>query len=149
MRILELFSGTGPVGNVCKELGFEVVSLGRDMEADIRAYVMDWDYKTYPPKHFDFIWASPPCTEYRAAKTIGTRDIEGSNRVVARTIEIIRYFDPPILGDGEPPDGQAQAARGGAPTRLQRCGLLQIRLPLQKAGQAMEQHWVLVASPRV
>jgi hypothetical protein len=36
MRILELFSGTGSVGNVCRELGMEVISLTGDVEADIR-----------------------------------------------------------------------------------------------------------------
>ena len=94
IKVLELFSGTGSVGTVCKEHDCEVVSLDRDMPADIRCDIMDWDYKAFPPRHFDFIWASPPCTEYSVAKTIGHRDIEGSNRVVARTIEIIMYFDP-------------------------------------------------------
>ena len=94
MKVLELFSGTGSVGNACREFGFDVISLERDMEADIRMGIIDWDYTAFPSKYFDFIWASPPCTEYSIAKTIGTRDIEGSNRIVARTMEIIRYFDP-------------------------------------------------------
>ena len=66
MRLLELFSGTGSVGNVFKEHGWEVVSLDRDMPADISTDIMDRYYmrSPYPPKHFDVIWASPPCTEY-------------------------------------------------------------------------------------
>ena len=44
MRILELFAGTGYVGKVFKELGWEVVSMDRDMEADIKKDMMDWDY---------------------------------------------------------------------------------------------------------
>ena len=70
--MLELFSGTGSVGKVFKEAGWEVVSLDRDAAADIRTDVRQWDYKSaYPPKHFYFIWASPPCTDYSIAKTIG------------------------------------------------------------------------------
>ena len=44
MRLLELFSGTGSVGNVFKDHGWEVVSLDRDMAADIQTDIMDWDY---------------------------------------------------------------------------------------------------------
>ena len=58
MRILELFAGTGSVGDVCRRLGHEVISLDRDLHADIECDIMDWDYRTYQPKHFDFIWAS-------------------------------------------------------------------------------------------
>ena len=95
MKLLELFAGTGSVGNVARLMGMEVVSLDRDMDADIKIDIMDWDYKTaFQPGHFDIIWASPPCTEYSAAKTIGTRDIEGSNKVVQRTIDIINYLQP-------------------------------------------------------
>ena len=69
MKLLDLFSGSGSIGNVAKELGYEVISLDKDMEADIKCNSLDWDYKVYPPKHFDFIHCSPPCVEYSSAKT--------------------------------------------------------------------------------
>ena len=94
MKLLELFAGTGSVGNVFKEHGWEVVSLDRDMPADIQTDIMDWDYKTYEPHYFDVIWASPPCTEYSIAKTKGVRNIPQANEIVARTLEIIDYLEP-------------------------------------------------------
>ena len=95
MRLLELFSGTGSVGKAAQIFRIETTSLDRDMQADIQTDIMDWDYKAaFEPGYFDIIWASPPCTEYSAAKTIGTRDIEGSNQVVQRTLDIINYFNP-------------------------------------------------------
>ena len=59
MRILELFSGTGSVGNVCRRLGCTVTSLDRDLPADLQMDILDWDYTSLPPRSFDFIWASP------------------------------------------------------------------------------------------
>ena len=96
MRVLELFSGTGSVGNVCKALRLDVVSLDRDMPAGIRSDIVDWDYTKYKPKDFDVIWASPPRTEYSMAKTTttGVRKIEEANKISQRTIGIIRYFGP-------------------------------------------------------
>ena len=94
MRVLELFSGTGSVGNVCRRLGCEVTSLDRDMPADIRMDIMDWNYASLPPNSFDVIWASPPCTEYSVAKTVGVRKLDEANAIVKRTIEIIQYFNP-------------------------------------------------------
>ncbi|MFM7980064.1 MAG: hypothetical protein ACKPKO_12185, partial [Candidatus Fonsibacter sp.] len=63
-------------GNVCKALGIGVVSLDRDMPADIRSDIIYWNYKTYKPKDFDVVWTAPPCTEYSMAKTTGVRKIE-------------------------------------------------------------------------
>jgi site-specific DNA-cytosine methylase len=94
MRLLELFSGTGSVGKVAETMGFDVISLDRDMPADIKTDIMDWNYQVYEPKQFDAIWASPPCTEYSRAKTTGVRDIVGANKVVQRTLDIIKYFEP-------------------------------------------------------
>ena len=96
MKLLELFSGTGSVGKVAKDMGFEVVSL--DLKnADINCDILNWDYQQYPVKHFDMIWASPPCTEYSRAKTTGVRKIAEANKIVLKTIEIIKYFQPTVF----------------------------------------------------
>ncbi len=91
---LELFSGTGSFGKVAKELGYNVLSLDLLLKADIQIDIMKWDYKKYDKNSFDIIWASPPCTEYSKAKSQGVRDIEGANKIVLKTIEIINYFKP-------------------------------------------------------
>ena len=94
MKLLELFSGTGSVGNVASALGFDVVSVDRDMEATFKCDIMDWDYQQYPTKHFDVIWASPPCTEYSRALTTRPRKIDDANMIVQRTLDILEYFEP-------------------------------------------------------
>ena len=92
-KLLELFSGTGSVGKVAKDLGFEVISL--DLKnADINIDILHFDYKIYPVGFFDVIWSSPPCTEYSRAKTTGIRKIEYANSIVLKTIEIINYLNP-------------------------------------------------------
>ena len=93
MNLLELFSGTGSAGTIAKSLGFNVISL--DLKnADINCDILEWDYKQFDRNHFDFIWSSPPCTEYSKAKTTGIRNIEYANSIVLKTIEIIKYFNP-------------------------------------------------------
>ena len=83
-RLLELFSGTGSVGEVAKHLGWQVTSLNKDMEADIRTDILDWQYQDHN-EQYDFIWASPSCTEFSIAKTTGVRDLELADSIVGRT----------------------------------------------------------------
>ena len=91
--LLELFSGTKSVGKVAEELGYHVISLDQK-NANINADILDWDYTGFDVGHFDVIWASPPCTEYSIAKTVGVRNIEHANEIVTKTLEIIDYFQP-------------------------------------------------------
>ena len=94
MRMLELFSGTKSVSRVFESQGWECVSL--DLKnASIETNILDWNYKLFsPPGYFDFVWASPPCTEYSIAKSTGVRKIDEANKIVLKTLEIIDYFKP-------------------------------------------------------
>lgn len=99
MRVLELFSGTGSVGKICKEKGYEVVSL--DLKgADINTNILDWNYKDISG-NFDIIWASPPCNTFsKLADCIYSKE-DKQNRIntiglpiLRKTEEIINYFNP-------------------------------------------------------
>ena len=99
LKALDLFSGTGSVGIRLRELGFEVTSLDVDLnrKPDIRGDILQWDYKKdYPPNYFSLIAAGVPCNEYSPAKTRGERDITHADKLVEKTLEIIRYFQPPL-----------------------------------------------------
>ena len=112
-NLLELFSGTGSVGKVAKD-NYNVISLDRDMEADIKEDIMTWDYKKYPKDYFYIITASPVCLWWsrlrncwigRKCKTIHPTEIitkdhimEDINKygkpMVDKIFEIINYFNP-------------------------------------------------------
>ena len=93
MKLVELFSGTGSVGRVARDLGFSVISL--DLKnANVNTDILSWDYKQFDVGEFDVIWASPPCTEYSRAKTAGLRKIDYANSIVLKTLEILDYFKP-------------------------------------------------------
>ena len=97
MNVLELFSGTGSVGNVCKEIGWNVISLDIDERADIVCDILKWDYKVYPKDYFSVIWSSPPCNEYSCMNYCRPEkvcDLEGADKLVLKTLEIIKYFNP-------------------------------------------------------
>ena len=112
MNVLELFSGTKSVGKVCKEKGFNVISL--DLKnADINCDILKWDYTTYPSGYFDYIHASPCCNFFSNLRKsnygrklkihngeIFTKELyikdqlEYGVPLIKKTLEIIEYFKP-------------------------------------------------------
>lgn len=109
--MLELFSGTGSVSKQCvlQPHIFEVTSLDicdKLHPVDLKVDVMQWEYQEFTPDSFDFIWASPPCTQYSIARTTGgPRDIENANKVVQRVLDIIKYFKPVVAIIENPASG--------------------------------------------
>lgn len=99
MRVLELFSGTGSVGKVCKEMGWEVVSLDIDAKnkPDICVNIMDW--KPSPNEFFDVVWASPPCHRFSLCRKswIGRKIKYFGDRVVTREM-----LDDDMIKEGLP-----------------------------------------------
>ncbi len=97
MRLLELFSGTGSVGSAFASAGWEVVSLESDPKTDAKIHedILNWDPTTYPPGHFDTIWASPCCTHYsiarHGAKT--PRNLVWANSLVLRVLKLSSIFN--------------------------------------------------------
>lgn len=109
MNVLELFSGTGSVGKVCEMLDWNVVSVDMILPATHKCDIMEFNYKQYPKDHFDIVWASPPCTNYsklqeshlgrnRNGKKFTKEDwienMNESDKLVLKTLEIIEYFNP-------------------------------------------------------
>ena len=97
-RALVLFSGTKSVSYAVKKLlpRAKVINVDNDTKASptVCVDVNHWDYTTFRKGYFDFIWASPPCTQYSFAKTTGHRDLAGADALVQRAFEIIKYFEP-------------------------------------------------------
>lgn len=104
--VLELFSGTGSVGTVVKEMGWEVFSVDNDKYFDpsFLGDIKTWDFKNagFVP---DIIWASPPCTTFsrmqnfrpnvKVRATDGTalnEAAEEGDRLLNKALEIIYYF---------------------------------------------------------
>jgi hypothetical protein len=101
LRVLVLFCGTGSVERAAVEYypKAEIVSVDNDPTSaaihvtTIRAWV-NGPMRCYPPGYFDIIWASPPCTQYSYAKTIGKRDFLTADANVKDTFKAIDYLKP-------------------------------------------------------
>ena len=92
MRFLDLYSGTHSVGNVARELGFEVVSLDLS-NATVCCDVHDWDFASaFPVGHFDVIWASPPCDTFSHVYFIENPDSGAMKRFLTeRPFYVVDY----------------------------------------------------------
>jgi len=126
MRILELYSGTGSVSKVCKERGWDVVSVDIDGRADITIDMLKWDYKKdFKIGDFDIIFASPPCDTFSSmrrswinrklkafgdnivtAEMLDNDMIQNGLPLVRKTEEIIEYFKPKYFFIENPATGR-------------------------------------------
>ena len=86
-RLLELFSGSSSLGNVAKNLGWDVVSLDILSGATVCVDITTCDLSIYGI--FDWVHASPPCQEYSRCKTRAPRDIESANIIAGCARHII------------------------------------------------------------
>ena len=141
--VLELFCGTKSIGKAFREIGWEVFSLDLDPKcnADLCKDIMDVTPDDLPPK-VDFLWASPPCTEYSIARTNAkkSRDLEGSDVVVQRALTFARFFGCPFALESS--DGAPANERCSSWDPLRCGGLLQIRLSVSQENGLLEQHRV-------
>tara|TARA_R100000654_G_scaffold37795_2_gene63391 strand:- start:5923 stop:6699 length:777 start_codon:yes stop_codon:yes gene_type:complete len=124
MKHLELFSGTHSFGKISSKLGYDVISLDRDLGAEcpfgsgyvsknhIKTDIMTWNYKQYPKGHFHIVTASPVCLwwsllrhcrkgsfDKKLGRKLTAEDIENDIielgiPMVEKVFEIIDYFEP-------------------------------------------------------
>ena len=105
MILLELFKGTGSVGNVFEKQHWDIISVDieKKFNPTICIDILDWDFHSPSIPIPDFIWASPPCHAFsklayklkerntRNAEPYSDRAIQGT-KILYKTIEIIEYF---------------------------------------------------------
>ena len=86
------------MSNVRREAGHETNTLDIDPKCSpyICQDIMTWEYTDFGLGDPDVIWCSPPCTMYSIARSKAKtpRDLEGSDAMVQRCLDIIAYWRP-------------------------------------------------------
>ena len=92
-RLLELFAGTGSVGKAARAEGWEVISLDIEPGHTIQSDILAWDHTVHPPGNFDWVHASPPCTQDSRARTTAKtpRNLELADAIVQKTLDVLKY----------------------------------------------------------
>ena len=115
LKLLEIFSGTHSVGDVARDLGWDVTSLDLK-DADICTDILRWPYWNIQPNTYDVIWASPPCESFstmqlcwigrvnknsKGGKTLTRADVDQGVKdrglpLLECTWDIINHFQPTV-----------------------------------------------------
>lgn len=128
LRCLDLFAGRGTASRPFRDRGWEVTTVELDPlhRPDIVADINDWE-PPFKPDHFDFIWASPPCTAF--SKASGGRHFrkvppEGDSRKRKRSrwrpdfmAQMSRSLGPELGPKSGHPEGPSRGAGGAPPGR--------------------------------
>ncbi len=95
LKILELFCGTKSFTKVSEDKGHKAYTIDIDekFNPDLCKDVLDVELSDIPFQP-DIIWASPPCTEYSIAKTVGVRNLEYADSIVKKTLQLIQELKP-------------------------------------------------------
>ena len=99
-HLLELFCGTKSISKVFEQHGWTCTTLDFDpkMQPTICCNILDVTPEMIL-KHGrpTVIWGSPLCTQYSCARTNAKtpRDLEGSDKLVQKVLDLARYFDVP------------------------------------------------------
>ena len=128
-RLLELFCGTKSVGRAFEAAGWEVVSL--DIVSKFEPTT------TFPPHHFDMVWASPVCTEYSCVLMTRLRRLLEGDALVLSALEIIAHFDPLMWIVENPATGLLKTRPFMEPGGRD---LLHVRDSVQEADPTVDQH---------
>lgn len=107
IQLLDVCCGTGTLSKWAAEFNesqniYKVEVTSIDILPRIRGYeptlvrdVVTWDFASELQQGgYDMIWASPPCTQYSIAKSIGQRDLEGADKIVKACMNIIEHVQP-------------------------------------------------------
>jgi len=99
---LDLCSGSQSMKDFNNDLKYISLDIEAKYKPHILINLLEWDYKKYFKKNGkpDFIWFSPPCNEYSIlnfARPDKIPDIEGSNKIVKKGLEIIKFVNCPFV----------------------------------------------------
>ncbi len=136
-KMLDIFSGTGSVGEVFRRYGYEVISLDNRAAAkpDILLDICDWNFRQqFAPGEFDVIAAGVPCLEYSTALTTRPRKLEEADALVEKTPRGDRLPAATAVVGGKPAERSTaeEAGDGWAAMGRRRLLLFQI-MGLSKA----------------
>ncbi len=99
---LDLCSGSQSMKDFNNDLKYISLDIEPKYKPHILINLLEWDYKKYFKKNGkpDFIWFSPPCNEYSIlnfARPDKIPDIEGSNKIVKKGLEIFKFVNCPFV----------------------------------------------------